>query len=73
MKKCLRKGILLTLVLSLLLFVATVNADALNSNPASEVFVATNSNIQESVSATNVTNTIRVALVPFVAACGFNP
>ena len=34
MKKCLRKGILLTLVLSLLLFVATVNADALNSNSA---------------------------------------
>ena len=68
MKQCLRKGILLTLVLSLLLFVATVNADALNSNLASEVFVATNSNIQESVNATNVTNTTDATIAAAAAA-----
>ena len=50
MKKCFKKGILLTLVLSSLLFVATVNADALNSDSASIVFVATNSNLQNTES-----------------------
>ena len=50
--KYIKKIALLVFLLNVLLFVAIVNADALYSGATSQIFVATNSNIQQILSGT---------------------